>query len=91
MQPAIKAQLDSLVANCSDDETRKELLASTGTQAILSAYARIVSTMAAEAPRGAKLHAVAKYIVNTSELLAYVNDQIILYGYGDITGYDRPE
>lgn len=89
MQHILKQQLDGLVQSCTSDEERKSVLAEAGTQAIMTAYMRIVETMTDSArPPQSKLIDIEVYIRMASELVAYVNDQIIFYGYGDITGFD---
>jgi hypothetical protein len=89
MQHILKQQLDGLVQSCTSDEERKSVLAEAGTQAIMTAYMRIVETMTDSGrPAQSKLIDIEVYIRMASELVAYVNDQIIFYGYGDITGFD---
>lgn len=89
MQHILKQQLDGLVQSCTSDEERKSVLAEAGTQAIMTAYMRIVETMTDSGrPPQSKLIDIEVYIRMASELVAYVNDQIIFYGYGDITVFD---
>lgn len=88
MQPIVKQQLDKLIMNCSDDEERKILLMETGTQTIMQAYMRIVDTVTSDNLDVIKLTMIKEYVVSCSEMIAYINDQIIFYGYGDLTAYD---
>lgn len=89
MQPLVKKQFDAIINNCDDDEERKQLLLNTGEDAISTGYMKIVETMASSATDQQKLARIENLIFNTTDIIEYVTDQQIFYGYSDVSSYDN--
>jgi len=91
MHPYTKAGLEALVRTAKSDEERKSLLAQTGEQAIFQGYQRIVQEVSTPGNAHQKLDSIVNIVHATSEIIEFVNDTIIFYGYGQMYQPEQTE